>query len=427
MPRGVKKALKRGLNNAKKQLGPVVKAIAREAVSAAKAEAKAQGLGLLKRGVNYSKKNIFGNGDYRTNGLIHGMPNAQPSFGSTSSTFRRREPLGAVVSSATTGNFDIQKFRVNCGIATTFPWLSGFANNYESWKPLSVIFEYVPTSGMSVASGDTALGSVTMSAQYNPFATDPQNLQQIQGYTNSVTCAPYEHALCGIECKPSKRQSDTLLIRNANVSANGGLVLDSGYDTLFDLCEFFIATEGCQAASVKLGQIWVTYEIQLLNPIVPLVQAFNPGLSLISPGGTTHPSTDLFIATAAIVPQQWSITPLAYRLGTAATASANRIYLPNIIPGDYWLQCKYIYTAVTTTTGFGMTVSSGIIQTAGTDISFPQGGATSIANFCWIIPFEVVTSNSSTYITLSGLPVGNIDRLQIDIIRTPGSISVIGF
>lgn len=233
MPKGFKKAVKRGFNNAKREAAPVIKAAARAAVNAAKQELKRGGKDLLKKGLAMGARNMFGVGDYYTNNTIHGQIQNAPSFGTTSTTYRRREPLGKIVTSSTVGAFKMDKYRVNAGLAKTFPWLSGFANNYESYRPVRVIFEYVPTSGMAVASNDTALGSVTMAAQYNPFAIDPQNLQQIQGYRNSVTVAPYEHALHGVECKPSARQADTLLIRNANVSSNGGLVIDTGYDTLF--------------------------------------------------------------------------------------------------------------------------------------------------------------------------------------------------
>lgn len=418
MPKGrnVKKAVKRSYNNAKRELGPIVKQIARSAVQAAKAEARTQGLGLLKKGGKFAMKNMFGNGDYRTNNLIHGGINQQPSFGSTSTTFRRREALGPVISSSTIGNFKIDKFRINAGIARSFPWLSGFANNYESWRPISLILEYVPTSGMSVASGDTTLGSVTMAAQYNPFATDPLSLLQIQAYPNSVTAAPYEHALCGIECKPSKRQADTLLVRNANVQGAGGLIVNTGYDTLFDLCEFFIATEGCQAANVRLGQLWVTYEIQLLNPILPLVQAFNPSLTLTSIAGSNYSPLDLFSTSEESF--QWSGTDLAFELGTGGTA--NRIYLPYLPSGTYLVDCKYTYTGTVTAGNGGISTSGDITQLGGSDFGCPTVGVTTSTKFAWSVVITAGTTNSSSEITIAGLPSpGTIDKFSISIVRIP--------
>lgn len=290
--RKIGKNVRKAGTKARQAATPVIKAAVREAANSIKRELRAQGLGLAQRGVS-KLQNIFGNGDYRTNSLIKGGINNAPSFGSTSSTYRRREPIGTVVSSSVAGKFQLQKFTVNPGLSSTFPWLSGLAGNYESYRPNSILLEYVPTSGMSVASGNTALGSVTMAAQYNPYAMDPQDLQTIQGYPDAVTLAPYEHGLCGLECKPSKRQADTLLIRNANLGTSA--VVASGADTLFDLCEFFIATEGTQDPSVKLGQLWITYDIVLTNPIVPLNNGQNAGVFLRSDLGVPAAPWDTFL------------------------------------------------------------------------------------------------------------------------------------
>jgi hypothetical protein len=413
MARGIKKGVKRAFQNAKRELTPVIKAAVKQGVNAAKQELRASGGQLAIKGGKLLMKNMFGSGDYRTNNLIKGGINSTPSFGTSSSTFRRREPLGQIISSSTPGNFRLQKFRVNAGIATTFPWLAGFGNNYESWKPISLIFEYVPTSGMSVASGDTALGSVTMAAQYNPFAQDPSSLIQIQGYPNSVTAAPFEHSLCGIECLPSKRQADTLLIRNANVSTNGGLVLDTGYDTLFDLCEFFIATEGCQVSGVKLGQLWVTYEIQLLNPIIPIVQNFNPGLDLSSIGGANYPSTGFLNTPLSTAVQQWSGTPINYAM------SANTLNVPDIQPGTYTVRLNLHYTATTTQTNIGLVTTGMTLASAPNDVNAPQGGATTVSYFAFTANFTVLTSSQTATLSFASLPVGTIDRFSLSLYRSP--------
>ena len=418
MPRGVKKGVKRAFNNAKRELTPIIKAAVKQGVNAAKQELKASGGQLAIKGGKLLMKNMFGSGDYHTNSLIKGGINSTPSFGTSSSTFRRREPLGQIISSSTPGNFKLQKFRVNAGLASTFPWLAGFGNNYESWRPMSLIFEYVPTSGMSVASGDTALGSVTMAAQYNPFAQDPSSLLQIQGYPNSVTAAPFEHSLCGIECQPSKRQADTLLVRNGNVSGNGGLVLDNGYDTLFDLCEFFIATEGCQVASVKLGQLWVTYEIQLLNPIIPLVQNFNPGFTVQSGGGTNYPSTGIFSLPNSVSVTPWSGATQDYAM------SANQFNFPDIPPGTYTIQLNLLYTSVVTQTNVALNWAGVTLAPGFNDFNSPQGGATSIANFSFTNNVTILASSRAAALIFTNLPTGTVDRFSFSIYRSPGSPAI---
>jgi hypothetical protein len=413
MPNGkkVKQAVKRGFTNAKRELGPQIKAMARSAVQAAKNELKTHGKRIAKDALKIGAATMFGMGDYRTNNLIKGGINQAPSFGSTSTTFRRRECLGTVVSSSTIGKFKIDKFRVNPALAATFPWLSLSANNYESYRPISLVFEYVPTSGMSVASGDTSLGSVTMASQYNPYATDPQNLIQIQGYPDAVAFAPYEHALCGIECKPSKRQADTLLLRNSNVTSQGGLSINNGFDTLFDLCEFFIATEGCQVANVKLGQLWVTYEVQLLNPIIPQSLPYNPGLTLKSTAAST---TQLFFNNAAA--SQWSFgAPISF---TKIDDSINLVSLP---PGDYIVSLGVRYSTTQT-----YTVNVAVTGTAGSSMLgsnwyAPQPGAS--ANNVYFEFRLTVPSDGTTNIDYALGPSVPIDYMSWNLWRYPSQLT----
>jgi hypothetical protein len=400
--KGAKKALKRGFKNAKKELGPIVKTIAREAVRAAKAEAKSQGLGLVQRGL----KNVFGSGDYRTNSLIKGGMNSSPSFGPPTSTFRRRECLGSITTSPTARDFQIQKFRVNPGLASTFPWLSGIANNYESYRPRSMIFEYIPTSGMSVSSGDTSLGSVTMAAQYNPFASDPTSLVQIQGYNNAVAFAPYENAAAGVECLANKRQADTLLIRNANVA---GVTLNTGYDTLFDLCEFFIATDGFQAASVVIGQLWVTYEIILSNPIVPISLPFNTGFQ-ISASTTTNSATNLFASAYSL--KQWGSDQ-------SVVPATNTITIPNFPVGRYWIELFVVWGAAITNPNPQIGLNSGPWNSV-ESLGAPQASLVNVTNYWGAVVADVIKSQDSMSIVLSQLgSPSNIVRYDIIVTRVP--------
>jgi hypothetical protein len=408
----IKNAIRRGAKNVKREAAPIVKAAARAAINAAKQELRRGGRDVLQRGLKFGAQNIFGMGDYRTNDIIKGQITSSPSFGTTKTTFRRREPLGKVVSSETPGAFKMDKFRVNAGLSKTFPWLSGFANNYESYRPLSVVFEYVPTSGMAVASNDTALGSITMAAQYNPFAVDPLNLQQIQGYRNSVTLAPYEHGLHGIECNPRSRQAETLLIRNANIQANGGLTVDTGYDTLFDLCEFFIATEGMQAANVVLGQIWVSYSIELSNPIVPIIQPFNPSLTMTSIAGQDYPSANIFAVANGTA--QWSSTPLV-----EISTSGTDLFLPNAPPGSYFFMFNSSYTINVAQTA---SLISGVNTAINAIWRAPNTGISS-AEFSLQGYFQVLTDSATTKISMADLPAGTIDQWSLSIIRVPTGFS----
>jgi hypothetical protein len=344
MPKGrrIKQVLRKGGRAAKNALAPIAKQAFQAGLNAAKQELRKGGRSLLHQVANRGPL-LLGMGDYSSNSLHRGARGGMPNTGSSTITIRRREPLGKIISSEVAGAFKMDRYRVQPADILTFPWLQGIAGNYESWKPVQLFFEYVPTSGMSVASSNTALGTAIMAPQYNPLAVDPNNLQQIQGIQQSVSFAPYEHAACYLECKPKLRQAETLLIRNANVSADEG---SGNARTLFDLCEFFVATEGLQEASVTVGQLFVNYTITLINPVVPLRSAFNDGLLVCSHGTVAGSgSTFQYPFTNCVVGEETgNITAVPDRSGSTLLCddSSPFVIISSLSPGEYmataWLQ-----------------------------------------------------------------------------------------
>jgi hypothetical protein len=269
---GAKKMFKRAGRSIKKAVQSP--AVQRAAVAAVKAAIRSNPTSRAvyneaRAGVRGIKSIIRGHGDYTVNRTLGSGSIGTPSFGTTRITVKRRELLGSIISSPTPGAFQLQKFVVNPGIYETFPWLSGMANNFETWRPSGVIFEFLTLSGTAVGSTNTALGQVIMAPQYNAYALDPTTKVQLEGYPDAVSTCVDASALCGIECAKSNRQSDALLVRNANVVPQAA----SMSAALFDLCDFYIATNGCQGSSITLGELWVTYEIELWNPIVSIANA----------------------------------------------------------------------------------------------------------------------------------------------------------
>lgn len=181
-----------------------------------------------------------------------------PSFGSNRTIVRHREFIGNILGST---SFSINSWNVNPGDETTFPWLSALAANYEKYRPIGVIFEFKSTSATALNSTNTALGTVMMAPRYNAVAQSApgskMEMLQIEGCTS---ICPAESAMCGIECAKNYNPLGVLYIRNQNQ----GIV---GSEQLYDFCDFYLATDGMQA-SATIGELWVTYEIELLTPIL---------------------------------------------------------------------------------------------------------------------------------------------------------------
>lgn len=175
---------------------------------------------------------------------------------------RRREFIGDIVSSGTAGAFKIQTFDLNPGVEETHPFLGQIAPNYQEYAYEGIVFEYVPTSGNAITGANTALGQVILACNYNaanpPFASAPE-MQNSEGCVSGVPSMPL---VMGVECDPRQTAVGSVLyVRPGDVPA--------GQDQrLYDLGKFQIATSGCQGTNVVLGQLWVTYQVELLKPVL---------------------------------------------------------------------------------------------------------------------------------------------------------------
>lgn len=150
-----------------------------------------------------------------------------------------------------------------------FPWLSGLADNWQTWSVSGFAAEYVPTSGVAVGGTNAALGQVSMAYVYN---VDEQNgqfpatsLQGILNQNGSVSGSPAAPSTCLLECDPKRGGANAVNpIRFVETET-----LLSAYYSEADLeaATLIVRTEGSQATTpFQCGQLWVTYEITLYQP-----------------------------------------------------------------------------------------------------------------------------------------------------------------
>jgi len=225
---------------------------------------------------------IFGSGDYvtasdgvRANSLVSRdlSGHQAPQFGGSREVrIRHREYLGDILTSATAGAFNIQQFPVNPGLAKSFPWLSQVCGaTFQQYRLNGMVFEFRSMSSDALNSTNTALGSVVMATDYDskdaPFTTK----QQMENTMFGVSCKPSSCMIHAIECARSQTSVSELYIRAYDVP--------SGADVrLYDMGNFYIATQGGQAANVNLGELWVSYDVTLLKEIEQVPGYLNSAL-----------------------------------------------------------------------------------------------------------------------------------------------------
>lgn len=207
---------------------------------------------------------LIGSGDYAANtvsanSLIHSKGlSPQASFGGGLGSLRikHREFIGDVSTSATAGAFSNNVYPINAGLSNTFPFLSSIATNYDQYLFHGLVFEFVSTTA-GTASG--AMGSIVLSADYNPNATAYQNKHVMENSGYAVSTRLDGSAMYGIECAKTDIPNQGYLVRNTSGVADLGN---------YDMGTFQVATVPSTgfAASSTVGELWVTYDVELRRP-----------------------------------------------------------------------------------------------------------------------------------------------------------------
>lgn len=218
-------------------------------------------------------------------------------------TIRHREFLCEVRSTTT---FQIQQvFPINPGMSKTFPWLANIARQFQQYRVKGMVFHYIPTSGNAVSSTNNALGSVMLQTSYRASDATPATKVELLNEYWSTEVVPSETVAHPIECNPSENPFNVHYVRGTDTIPTGDSLL------MYDLGETFLATSGQQAGNVILGDLWVTYEIELKKPVL---------FSNILP-------TDYFSArfTGAITSSNYFSTPGAREGSLPVTFTAPRL------------------------------------------------------------------------------------------------------
>jgi len=151
-------------------------------------------------------------------------------------------------------------YALNPGLATSFPWLSGIAQQFQEYTWRGIVFHYVSTSGQSVASTNTALGSVMIATNYRATAPGYTNKQIMLNEFFSSDAKPSNDFCHPIECNPKENPYNVQYVR-------GGAIPSGEDQKTYDLGVTSIATQGLPSGAIDCGELWVSYEVELRKPI----------------------------------------------------------------------------------------------------------------------------------------------------------------
>jgi len=277
------------------------------------------------KGIPTLIKAITGFGDYRiqSNSLITGgldPPAVVNSITNGGFIVRHREYLQDIPATIA---FSINTFPINVGIAQTFPWLSSLAQSFEQYRVRGMVFEFKSLASDAVLSTATssALGSVVMATQYNVLDLPFANKFEMENYIFANSSKPSMNFYHPIECAKVQTTVSELYVRNETIPVGAD-------PRLYDMGRFNIATVGMQANSGLVGELWVTYEVELFKPKIPA--QVDPGMAydfwqLTSPTNAAPFNNYVHISG---------------NLGSLFT-NTSLLNLPAITGGAYWIQINY--------------------------------------------------------------------------------------
>lgn len=206
----------------------------------------------------------FGWGSYsvKNNSLV-AEGNAPLAMHGKGATFRltKREYIGDIYSSGTIGAFKSQTFQLNPGNAQLMPWTSGFASGFQKYRLLGAIFQYKSEVGDSTGQLNTALGVVAMASNYNAADQDFPNMQAMCNSQYSTSEKPSTSMVHIVECDPALQSQKSLYVTPGGVPRAGMSINECNW------LKFAIASEGIPAANVRLGQLWITYDLEFIQTI----------------------------------------------------------------------------------------------------------------------------------------------------------------
>jgi hypothetical protein len=147
--------------------------------------------------------------------------------------------------------FTAQSNSINPGLPGLFPWLSGVAQRFESYKFEKLVFDYetqAPTS---------ATGTNVLAIDYDASDVSPTTKTQAMAFRSSVRSPSWSDASLSCLKEDLDKRTSFFVRKGAN---------PTGTDVkLYDVGNLFVCTQG-QANTNAIGELYVEYRIRLMTP-----------------------------------------------------------------------------------------------------------------------------------------------------------------
>nr|AQU11742.1 capsid protein [Cruciviridae sp.] len=368
---------------------------------------------------------VFGHGDYTINmGGKLASGTSPPQFGSSKGSksvrVQHREYIQDVVSSPTAGAFLIQGFGINPGNPALMPWLSSVASNFEVYRLHGMIFEFKTMSADALSSVQTALGTVIMATSYNSANPTFFSKQQMENYEFAQSAKPSESMCHYVECSKNGIPLGELYTRDNAVPTGQP-------SQFYDVGTFNIATVGLPGTNVLVGELWVTYDVELFKPKLYIGGATSGGTAFFHASFTAPVGTNLFSGTQTT---KYNSFPSGLTLGTTPNGSTSIQFNSPVAP----VGSTYIVNIQVNGSGAATTVAPSAVTYAnaqgvnifGNSTQATFGSSQTTTNWSWeaafVITSQVGANNGLANITGYTNPT-TVTSIDLFITQVPNGIS----
>ncbi len=346
--------------------------------------------GALGTGLGAAISRWLGAGDYSvtSNSLIARASTGVPMMHREGQSIivRHREFVRSI---PPTVGFTTYDFALNPGVAQTFPWLSNIARQYEEYEFKGIVFHYIPTSGVTISGTNSSMGSVMIYTTYRATDRAPNTkLELLNEYWSNET-RPDLTMAHPIECDPRENPFQVHYVRSN---------LPVGEKLMYDIGTTYIATEGQQGTAGFLGDLWVTYEVELKKPII---------------ASNVTDATGFYLSSAAVsAPAAMlnDLTPAPSVGNLVFTFSGNTVTLTQGMHGYYEclieLTSSTTFTACTNAWEVNPTVQNcGVVSTP--TLMAPAASVVAAAGACNVLRYRCVVQYISHLVATITFPTPN--------------------
>lgn len=282
----------------------------------------------------------------------------------------------------------VQNLRINPGWQMTFPWLAQLASNYTSYYVHGMVFEFRSLSGdVTTASNQ---GYICMAINPNTTAQVYNSKQQMENSEQSISGRPSQSFILPVECVPASG-NPTLIIEDVALSASQPV-------NMYDLGSLVVAVGGNPTADVILGELYVTFDVELIGPNIYAMEGGMAETSLyrgnIATGvDATHP-----FSTSGNVAPQVVYDPIPIKF------TAQSMYVQAGV-GQGWYEFSVMITGDATAVILGSFAAVNCTKPAfykGRTTSVTSNGGTTSTILWWSAVIKVTDPSQDAGLTWTG-------------------------